>query len=173
METSAIPSCLLAAIDGFYLPAGLERATDIHPDVDAHDYGGCRFRLDARQVVFRVAKTTPTKIGQFVTLWKRPCATSAIAPLDSNDEVDFVVIHATGAGQSGQFVFDRATLLSQGVMSTNGVGGKRALRVYPPWSRPVAKQALRSQQWQLRCFVTFEPSVQASLQQIASLFNAR
>ncbi|WP_426099775.1 MepB family protein [Pseudomonas sp. PSPC3-3] len=172
MGTSVVPSCLFAAIDAVYLPAGLKCSEDISPDVEAREYGGCRFMLGTRQVVFRVAKTTPTKIGQFVTLWKRPYATSVIAPLDSNDNIDFVVIHATGTEQSGQFVFDRATLLSHGVMSINGVGGKRALRVYPPWSRPIAKQALQTQRWQLQHFVTVDPSDQASLQHIKSLFRS-
>lgn len=66
MGTSVVPSCLFAAIDAVYLPAGLKCSEDISPDVEAREYGGCRFMLGTCQVVFRVAKTTPTKIGQLM-----------------------------------------------------------------------------------------------------------
>ena len=42
-------------------------------------------------------------------------------------------------------------------MSHDGLGGKRAIRVYPPWSYPVAKVAIKTQQWQLRYFVALAP----------------
>lgn len=171
MRMSVIPRCLLAAIDAVYIPAGLKCSADISPDVEAREYGGCRFMLGDRQVVFRVAKTTPTKIGQFVTLWKRPCAASVIAPLDSNDDIDFVMVNVASTEHSGQFVFDREALLSHGVMSINGVGGKRALRVYPPCSRPLAKQALQTQQWQLEYFMAVEPNDETTLLRMKTLFK--
>src|SRR5690625_1030238 len=34
-------------------------------------YGAGRFQLSSRTVRFRVANITPTKIGQFVALWKK------------------------------------------------------------------------------------------------------
>lgn len=41
-------------------------------------------------------------------------------------------------------------------MSVNAKGGKRAIRVYAPWVKPVAKQAIQTQRWQLRSFVPVE-----------------
>ena len=35
------------------------------------EYGAFNLSLNAIQIDFRVAKTTPTKNGHFVTLWKR------------------------------------------------------------------------------------------------------
>ena len=39
MGTSVVPSCLFAAIDAVYLPAGLKCSEDISPDVEAREYG--------------------------------------------------------------------------------------------------------------------------------------
>nr|WGE07832.1 MepB family protein [Bacillus subtilis] len=40
-------------------------------------------------------------------------------------------------------------------MSHNSKKGKTAFRVYPPWTEPVSKQAVKTQQWQLRYFFSF------------------
>ncbi|WP_315246254.1 MepB family protein [Pseudomonas fragi] len=80
------------------------------------------------------------------------CPGGEITPLDSADDIDFVVVHVSSEGQCGQFIFDRETLLSRGVFAINGRGGKRALRVYPPWSQPAARQAVQSQKMANRVF---------------------
>jgi hypothetical protein len=100
-----------------------------------------------------VAKTTPTKTGQFVTVWKRPHPDADIAPLDEADPVDAVIIAVTDGAQHGFFILPRSVLLERGVMSRAGQGGKRALRVYPPWCAPEAPQAQRTQRWQGEWFV--------------------
>ncbi|MNO05235.1 MepB protein [compost metagenome] len=56
-------------------------------------------------------------------------------------------------------------------MSIDGVGGKRAIRVYPPWARPVAKQAIRTQQWQLKYFLALEQNGSADADQVRRLFG--
>ncbi|EJP05170.1 MepB domain protein [Leptospira interrogans serovar Bulgarica str. Mallika] len=38
---------------------------------EGSDYGACNFELKKWKITFRVAKITPKKVGQFVTLWKR------------------------------------------------------------------------------------------------------
>lgn len=48
------------------------KVTEARREVASSEYGACRLGLDDYTIVFRVAKTTPTKIGQFVTIWKRP-----------------------------------------------------------------------------------------------------
>ncbi|MGK5003798.1 MepB family protein [Janthinobacterium sp. LB2P70] len=132
---------------------GLPRAPV--PEAESAQYGACRAELHGKRLVLRVAKTTPTKTGQFVTVWKRPHPDAEIAPLDDADPVDVVIIAVAAAdgARHGFFIFPRKVLLERGVMSRAGRGGKRALRVYPPWCAPESAQALRTQRWQGACFV--------------------
>lgn len=123
------------------------------PEAESADYGACRAELHGKRLVLRVAKTTPTKTGQFVTVWKRPHPDAEIAPLDEADLVDIVIIAVGDGAQHGFFIFPRSVLLERGVMSRAGSGGKRALRVYPPWCLPESAQALRTQRWQVAWFV--------------------
>lgn len=123
------------------------------PEAESAEYGACRAELHGKRLVLRVAKTTPTKIGQFVTVWKRPHPDAEISPLDDADPVDVVIIAVTDGVQQGFFIFPRSVLLERGVMSRPGQGGKRALRVYPPWCVPESGQAQRTQRWQSDCFV--------------------
>jgi len=125
------------------------------PEAESAEYGACRAELDGKRLVLRVAKTTPTKTGQFVTVWKRPHPDAEIAPLDDADPVDVVIIAVANddGAQHGFFIFPRKVLLERGVMSRAGQGGKRALRVYPPWCAPESGQALRTQRWQGAWFV--------------------
>ncbi len=146
-----LPHDLLNAIRNAYEPAGMNITTPARREAESSEYGACRLAIDGRAIVFRVAKTTPTKLGQFVTLWKRPGV--EIAPLDSDDGVAFVVVSVSDAAHHGQFVFAQKTLVEKGVMSRAGKGGKRAIRVYPPWSKPVVQEAIRTQKWQLQYFL--------------------
>jgi hypothetical protein len=151
-----LPLDLIVAIEQLYQPAGMTLTQKARREMESADYGACRLGLDGHSIVFRVAKTTPSKIGQFVTLWKRPLSDGSIAPLDMDDGVTFVVVSVGDGDHRGQFVFSQSILVAKGVMSTNGKGGKRAIRVYPPWTYPVAKDAVKSQQWQLRYFLDLD-----------------
>lgn len=143
-----------SAVRDVYLPAGMRLTRAIEAEAESTQYGACRFALEGLSIVFRTGKITPAKAGQFVTLWKRPAAGADIAPLDAADDVHLVVIDVAEGTQRGQFIFDRRVLIDRGVMSRDGRGGKRALRIYPPWCTPTAKEAIRTQQWQLRCFLS-------------------
>ena len=44
-----------------------------------------------KKIQHRVSKITPTKNGQFVTLWKRN-QNGITEPFDINDEIDFIII---------------------------------------------------------------------------------
>lgn len=125
------------------------------PEAESAEYGACRADLHGKRLVLRVAKTTPTKTGQFVTVWKRPHPDADIAPLDEADPVDAAIIAVADddGARHGFFIFPRSVLLERGVMSRAGTGGKRALRVYPPWCAPEAPQARRTQRWQGAWFV--------------------
>lgn len=102
-----------------------------------------------------MAKTTPTKVGQFVTVWKRSPG-GPIQPFDATDPVDLFVISSRDHHHFGQFVFPRDALRQRGVVSVDGSGGKRAFRVYPPWVTTTNRQASHSQEWQLRYFLPLD-----------------
>lgn len=166
-----VPCELVSAVEQVYKPAGMTLTQEIRREPQSAEYEACRLGLDDQEVVFRVAKTTPTKIGQFVTLWKRPTLVSEIAPFDIADGIAFVVVSVADDIHRGQFVFDQTILAAKGVMSIDGEGGKRAIRVYPPWVRPVAKQAIKTQQWQLKYFVALEQDGSVDADRVRRLFG--
>lgn len=147
-----IPYHLEIAIKQVYETIGMKVAKEAR-ETESAEYGACRLEVDGASVVFRVAKITPIKVGQFVTIWKRP--NDVTMPLDSMDDVDFVMIAVNEAQHQGQFVFNKKILIEKGIMSDNGKKGKMAIRVYPPWTVPAVKQAIKTQQWQLRYFFPF------------------
>jgi hypothetical protein len=166
------------AIIEVYGPAGFV-IEDIFEEKEGTEYGPHRFRLDDKHVVFRVAKTTPTKIGQFVTLWKRPKPDdlpSAIgnkpAPLHCDDGIDFVIIYVHNETHRGQFIFNKEILVEKGIMATGSTRGKTAFRIYPPWSEPVAVDAIKSQKWQIHYFVGInESNDHMNLEKLRILFQ--
>lgn len=120
---------------------------------ESREYCAYKFSLNTQSVVFRIAKTTPTKIGQFVTLWQRsPGPGQPIRPFDVSDAVDLFVVGVGDSVNSGQFVFPQEALIQRGVVSQGGLGGKRAFRIYPPWTAPTSRQAQATQRWQSEFF---------------------
>ena len=45
--------------------------SNIEIEKESSEYCAHRFEINNKKILFRQAKITPTKIGQFVTLWKR------------------------------------------------------------------------------------------------------
>lgn len=120
---------------------------DAVPEPESADYCAHTVTLGGRRAVFRVAKTTPTKVGQFVTLWQRSLE-GPIRPFDMHDGVELFVVQAGVGAGLGQFVFPLAVLARHGVVSVEGRGGKRAIRVYAPDVATTSAQAQRTQKWQ-------------------------
>lgn len=149
--SSRIPGDLLRAKALAYDPGGFTCSPPV-PEAESADYGACGFTLDGLSVRFRVARTTPTKAGQFVTVWKRS-AGGPIQPFDAADPVDLFVISTREGEDFGQFVFPREVLRERNIVSTDGVGGKRAFRVYPPWVTTTSRQARGTQAWQVEHFL--------------------
>ncbi|MFD9307769.1 MepB family protein [Streptomyces sp. NPDC060048] len=149
--TAAVPSDLLAAKALVYDPCGFSCSLPV-PEAESADYAAHAFTLDGLSVRFRAARTTPTKAGQFVTVWKRSAA-GPIQPFDAADAVDLFVISCREDQHFGQFVFPREALRRHGVVSADGIGGKRAFRVYPPWVTTTNRQAAGAQAWQLDHFL--------------------
>lgn len=142
---------LVAAKALVYDPCGFICSLPV-PEAEGADYAAHTFTLDGRAVRFRAAKTTPTKVGQFVTVWKRSPA-GPIQPFDAADPVDLFVISTRDGHHFGQFVLPLEALRRHGVVATDGSGGKRAFRVYPPWVTTTNRQAGRAQEWQLDHFL--------------------
>ncbi|WP_243373581.1 MepB family protein [Microvirga solisilvae] len=144
----------LAAADRVYASLGLEcSAMQVEPE--SAEYGACRFDLGERSVVFRASKITPTKIGQFVTCWKR-IGNGPIQPFDTSDAFDFLVVSCRSGEHFGQFVFPKSALREKDIVSDQGKGGKRGIRVYPPWDEPESRQAQRTQDWQSAYFLKID-----------------
>ena len=47
------------------------KCSEAIPEPENSKYGAYSFKVNDLNIRFRVGKTTPTKIGQFVTFWKR------------------------------------------------------------------------------------------------------
>ncbi|MFI6584198.1 MepB family protein [Embleya sp. NPDC050493] len=148
----SLPADLLAAKALVYDPNGFVCSTPV-AEPESAEYGAHVFTVDGAEVRFRIAGTTPTKVGQFVTLWQRSAA-GPIEPLAAEDRFDLVVISSRQGDHFGQFVFPKAVLRERGILSVRGDGGKRGFRVYPPWVSTTNRQADRTRAWQLDHFLT-------------------
>ncbi|WP_407555549.1 MepB family protein [Streptomyces sp. Pv4-95] len=166
-----IPGDFLRAKTLAYEPSGFTCSAPV-PEAESAEYGACEFTLDGLAVRFRVAKTTPTKVGQFVTVWKRS-EDGPIQPFDAEDPVDFFVISTREDERFGQFVFPRDVLRERGIVSTNGSGGKRAFRVYPPWVTTTNRQAGNTQTWQLEHFLPLPADEPVDISRAQALFHPR
>ena len=148
---------LIAAQQLAYGPSGLT-CKNFVKEAESQEYGACVFEINGRRIKFRVGKITPTKTGQFVTLWKR-VGMGPIQPHDSADPIDLFVVSVRNATHFGQFVFPKALLCEKGIVSKNEREGKRAMRVYPPWDKAVSQQAKKTQAWQLIYFFEIHPTM--------------
>lgn len=150
-DTASAHPDLLAAKALVYDPCGFTCSRPV-PEAEGAAYAAHEFTLDGLSLRFRAARTTPTKVGQFVTVWKRSPA-GPIQPFDATDPVDLFVISTRDRDQFGQFVFPVDALRDHGVVSADGFGGKRAFRVYPPWVITTNGQATGAQAWQVDFFL--------------------
>ncbi|MFE9633989.1 MepB family protein [Streptomyces sp. NPDC006463] len=171
MTTTHTPahSDFLAAKALVYDPCGFSCSPPV-PEPESAAYAACEFTLDGRSVRFRAARTTPTKVGQFVTVWKRSPG-GPIQPFDAADPIDLFVIATRDQDHSGQFVFPSEVLRRRGVVSTDGSGGKRAFRVYPPWVTTANRQADAAQAWQVEHFLSLDGPVDTA--RARELYRAR
>lgn len=129
--------------------------SNLHQEQECKEYFGCNFQLNFSQIKFRKAKVTPTKIGQFVTLWKRNSISKETDPFTSEDPSDFYLILTETSENFGFFLFTKDILIKNQILSTNLKDGKRGFRVYPNWDIPQNKQATKTQNWQTQFFIDF------------------
>jgi len=165
---SDLPGILLETKVLVYDKCGYEFANPLMEN-ESREYTAYTFELNNLAVRFRVAKITPTKTGQFVTLWKR-IENGPIQPFDTSDEIDLVVISTRTDHHFGQFIFPKSVLIEQGIMSDNKEG-KRAIRVYPPWDKTTNKQAQKTQQWQLDYFLSIPSDGSIDINKAKKLYS--
>ncbi|WP_323854762.1 MepB family protein [Xenorhabdus koppenhoeferi] len=155
LKSENLPSTFSEIKDYLLLHFRFQLSSIPYFEAESRDYNAMRFKLNGKLIVFRQAKTTPNKQGQFVTLWKRPTPDSKIMPFEPSDNIDFCLIATFSGKQKGIFLLDSHTLIAKGVFSTSSKEGKRAIRVYPTWESPTSKQAIQTQKWQSLHFVDF------------------
>ncbi|TGK76727.1 MepB protein, partial [Leptospira wolffii] len=132
-------------------------------------YKAALFSIDEKQIIFRLAKITPKKLGMFVTLWKRNKDGITI-PLHKKDNIDLVIVEVRKSNRIGHFVFDKKVLIEKGIISSTNEG-KRGFRIYPPWELPANKQASASQSWQLHYFFENKKANQDDSLRLRELIN--
>ncbi len=144
---------------------------NIREETHNSDYGAGIFQLNSKTIRFRVAKITPTKVGQFVSIWEKDEANNNQA-FSYDSATDFLVINTfSSKGDFGQFVFPKEVLLKQNILKTANTKGKMAIRVYPSWETPTSKQAMATQKCQLPYFIKMGNTTLHELLKLYSIKN--
>ncbi len=141
--------------------------SNFQPERESKEYDASRFELNGLKIIYRNAKITPKKVGQFVTFWKRN-GNGPIEPFNESDQIDFYVVNVRTETAFGQFVFPKSVLIKKGIISTEKKEGKRGFRVYPKWDTTKNKQAERSQKWQLNYFYSINETT--DLKKVSALY---
>lgn len=140
------------------------------PELESELYAGHDFILNNMKIKFRVGKSTPTKIGHFVTLWNRN-SSNLIQPYDLQDPIDLVVVCVQDGKNIGQFVFSKSVLVAKNILSQHKKGGKRAFRLYAPWIKTESSQASESKAWQIKYFLDLSDPNKIDLEQAKKLYS--
>lgn len=140
------------AQEQLYKPCGFE-ITDLRVEKESAEYDAHTFKLNKLSIIYRASKITPTKVGQFVTIWKRN-SQGITEPFHISDDIDFIVISVRNGNHFGQFIFPKSVLIDKGIISSSKKEGKRGIRVYAPWDKTENKQAIKTQKWQTDYFIS-------------------
>ncbi|MDU0814272.1 MepB family protein [Bacillus siamensis] len=154
----------------FYEPNHLT-INAIREEAQNSGYGAGVFQLNSKSVRFRVAKTTPNKIGQFVAFWEKDGENKNQA-FSYEKAADLLVINTfTSNNHFGQFVFPKEVLVKRNILKTDTAKGKMAIRVYPSWENPTSKQAIETQKWQSAYFVEMNNKDSFPVQELLKLYS--
>jgi hypothetical protein len=88
-----------------------------------------------------------------------------------SDPFDLFVISTRKENHFGQFVFPKKVLCDQDIVSENETGGKRGIRVYPPWDKTINPQAQKTQRWQLKYFLEVPQVGAVNHEQVKMLYS--
>ncbi|WP_201595281.1 MepB family protein [Psychrobacter vallis] len=128
-------------------------------------------KLTVKTVRFRVAKKTPTKVGQFVTFWEKN-SKGINQPFQYDSSPDLLVITTfKGNHIFGQFVFPKNVLLRHNILKSDFTKGKMGIRVYPSWDKPTSSTALKTQSWQLDYFFMVNDKSILPIEKIRALYE--
>jgi len=141
----------------------------IKKQCESQEYEGLSYTVNDKTVLFRTAKITPKKLGQFVTIWKR--MNSKSVPYDLNDNIDLLVVNFLNHKRVGQFIFNKSLLVNKKIFSKNNIGGKRAMRIYSPWDKLYSKQAIQNQNWQIKYFIEISSEQSINIESIKHLYG--
>lgn len=146
--------------------------TNVVSEAESKAYLAHSFQLDGQYIQFRKAKITPTKTGQFVTIWKRN-EKGITEPFDIADKFEHYIIAARQNENFGLFIFPKSVLYQHKILSNSEQqkDGKRGIRVYPPWDATTSHQAQKTQLWQLRYFLDLSPNKVLDLERAISLLG--
>lgn len=147
-----------------FKPQG-KKLNNILPEPESKEYLAHTFSLDSEKVIFRKAKITPTKTGQFVTIWKRNLE-GITSPFHITDDFEFIMIYCKNQDLLGVYTFPKAVLHQNKIISDENKDGKRGIRVYPSWDIPTSKQALKTQKWQTEYFIELGSDTEESTVQM-------
>ncbi|WP_136666910.1 MepB family protein [Flavobacterium sp. H122] len=148
---------------------GLE-LTNVEKELESQEYFAHTFLLGGQKVIFRNAKITPTKKGQFVTIWKRS-KKGITEPYAISDDFDLFIIAVRQNENFGLFIFSKNVLYENKILSSETREGKRGIRVYPTWDLAPNKQAERTQIWQTKYFLEIKPNLSLNVKSAKHLFN--
>ncbi|EMK12093.1 MULTISPECIES: MepB family protein [Leptospira] len=169
IQNIAVVPVILRDIKDYVFDLCNVRILNFQMENESLEYGASTFNIGNLKITFRLAKITPTKIGQFVTLWKRN-SEGHIRPFDIHDLTDYVIIGAKDKNLSGQFIFPKRILCDRGIISDKKEG-KKGFRIYPSWDFPDNKQAQRTQKWQLSYFFENSKTKPVDIVRVRNLLN--
>lgn len=90
--------------------------TELEKETESQAYLAHNFLLNGLNIKFRKAKITPTKIGQFVTLWKRN-EKGITEPYDISDKFEYYIIATRQTENFGLFIFPKSVLYEHKILS--------------------------------------------------------
>ncbi len=143
---------------------------NVETELESQEYFAQNFELNNEKVKFRMAKITPTKTGQFVTIWKRNDR-GITEPHNVSDKFEFYIIATREEAKFGIFIFNKIVLSENKILTSKNGEGKRGIRVYPTWSLTTNKQAQKTQSWQTKYFVEISNNNQIDLGKAKKLLN--
>lgn len=143
---------------------------NVETELESQEYSAHNFELNNEKVKFRMAKITPKKTGQFVTIWKRN-ERGITQPHDISDKFEFYIIATREENKFGIFIFNKMVLSENKILTNKNGEGKRGIRVYPTWSSATNKQAQKTQNWQERYFVVISDKNQIDISKAKKLLN--
>ncbi|PZF74333.1 MepB family protein [Taibaiella soli] len=144
--------------------------SNVETDPESIEYSGYNFTLNDQNIKFRVAKITPTKTGQFVTIWKRN-EKGVAEPFHITDNFSSLIVATRTDKNFGLFIFPKEVLREQKILSDDNSAGKRGIRVYPPWDITTNKQAQKAQRWQTEYFIDLSGNDSTDFEKVAELLG--